>query len=121
MCHGCVLLPIIAIYVPKLTNLLIFNMTESNGGLNMEILTLIVSILQLIIDLAACLGSSPTVRFYQTNIAQLVEHMAEFLFHMKYLNRTDKFLLNELENKLFNAQEDLFYFLNNFLYFLLYL
>ena len=45
MCHGCVLLPIIAIYVPKLTNLLLLNMTESNGVSNMEILTLIVSIL----------------------------------------------------------------------------
>lgn len=110
MCHGCVLLPIIAIYVPKLTNLLLLNMTESNGVSNMEILTLIVSILQLIIDFVACVGSSPTVRFYQTYIAQLVEHMAESLFYMN-LSNTGKNLpvfffenlsVYELENELFN-------------------
>lgn len=61
-------------------------MTESNGVSNMEILTLIVSILQLIIDFADCVGSCPTVHFYQTYIAQLVEQMAESLFYMNLSN-----------------------------------
>ncbi|GEM_PF-2574647 len=46
----------------------------------MEKITLLVSILQLVLDVAVCVGSSPTVRYHLTNIAQLVEHMAESLF-----------------------------------------
>lgn len=45
----------------------------------MEFLSLIVSISQLVVDIAACVGSSPTVRFYLANIAQEVERMAESL------------------------------------------
>lgn len=46
----------------------------------MEKITLLVSVLQLVFDVAVCVGSSPTVRYHLTNIAQLVERMAESLF-----------------------------------------
>ena len=48
----------------------------------MEKITLLVSVLQLVFDVAVCVGSSPTVRYHLTNIAQLVERMAESLFKM---------------------------------------
>lgn len=65
-------------------------MLESNEVSIVEIFTLIISIIQLVIDIAVCVGSSPTVRLYIANIAQLVEHMAESLFNLKTRKSTGK-------------------------------
>lgn len=82
MCHGIDLLPVITfLTVPVLDQMQFENMIRNVCEVtNMEKITLLVSVLQLVFDVAVCVGSSPTVRYHLTNIAQLVEHMAESLF-----------------------------------------
>lgn len=81
MCHGNALLLVITfLTVPVLGQMQFENMIRNVCEVtNMEKITLLVSILQLVLDVAVCVGSSPTVRYHLTNIAQLVEHMAESL------------------------------------------
>ena len=81
MCHGNDLLPVITfLTVPVLDQMQFENMIRNVCEVtNMEKITLLVSVLQLVFDVAVCVGSSPTVRYHLTNIAQLVEHMAESL------------------------------------------
>ena len=50
----------------------------------MEKITLLVSVLQLVFDVVVCVGSSPTVCYHLTNIAQLVERMAESQFKITH-------------------------------------
>lgn len=92
MCHGYVLLPLITIYVPNYLPPF-QNMLENREVSIMELISLIVTVIQLVIDIAACVGSSPTVRLYIANIAQLVEHMAESIFNLQTKKSTDKKLL----------------------------
>ena len=82
MCHGNDLLPVITfLTVPFLDQMQFENMIRNVCEVtNMEKITLLVSVLQLVFDIAVCVGSSPTVRYHLANIAQLVEHMAESLF-----------------------------------------
>ena len=84
MCHGNDLLPVITfLTVPVLDQMQFENMIRNVSEVtNMEKITLLVSVLQLVFDVAVCVGSSPTVRYHLTNIAQLVERMAESLFKM---------------------------------------
>lgn len=92
MCHGYVLLPLITIYVPNYLPTF-QNMLEIREVSIMELISLIVTIIQLVIDIVACIGSSPTICLYIANIAQLVEHMAESLLNLQTKKSTDKKLL----------------------------
>lgn len=74
------LLNILAVFdVTELNQVFIQNIIQRNEVPNMELFTLIISIIQLLVDIAAYVGSSPTIRYHLTNMAQSVEHMAEYL------------------------------------------